>query len=263
MSSWHNQNTQSKPGWEVKTEVSISDVNDQNRVSFNMDDFENSIKQQGVRVKIFRTMFCPNVKSIDGAEHEINCNVPGCNGSGFIDKYPIEATVLIQHQQLDKKQYAEGYADAQNVTMTLPIGIEAQYFTLVELRDFTEIYFQRFAKSATKIDNLKYAAKRVNVLVDKTGKEYFANVDFTLDQNCSLMWKTGKAPATNTILSIHYEAPVQFRMVKALKCSRYVQIPNEYDSNKVDFVKAPELWLASKEYFVKRKDVDGNEIIPG
>jgi hypothetical protein len=96
-------------------------------------------------------------------------------------------------------------------------------------------------------------------MMDSTGKEYYQGIDFDLDQNGSIAWKSGKEPATGTIYSIHYEAHVQFRATKAMHSNRFTQVAVE---GGVKYVKMPEQWLLQKEFLVKRKDKDGNEILP-
>ena len=256
----HNNNTKKKPGWNVKEPITMIDPVSNNRVSFTPSEFERLIKQHGVRVKVYRSMFCPNVKSVDDGQHEIKCEIPGCNGSGIVDTHPIETYALIQNQNLEKLALAEGFVDGNSVAATFLIGIELQYFTLVELCDHTDIYFQHIKRSNGNIDVLKYRARRINVILSKKGIEYYQGIDFSIDPNGNVLWVVNRGPETGEIYSIHYEANVQFRATRAMHNNRFAQVKD--DDGKIAFVKMPEQWMLAKEFLVKRKDSEGNEILP-
>lgn len=260
MSSSHNNSTNKRTAWAVKEPTKIDDKYSDQRVSLSQDEFDKLLFQQGCRVKIYRTLYCPNVKSIDGAEHNIDCDM--CNGSGLIDLHPLETTIVIQNQNLEKYQLIEGNVDGNTVVGTFPIGIELQYFTLVELVDHTDIFMERIKRSSGDIDVLKYTAKRVNVCIDQNNVEYYECIDFKLDPNGNIMWKNGRGPSPSTIYSVHYEAAVQFRAVRALHVNRFVQVKDDGDAGKVAFIKMPEQWFLKKEFLVKRVDQNGNEILP-
>lgn len=247
------------PGWGTKTKTFVPGTHSTGRVDVDPVKLENLLKEKGVRVKVYRTVFCPNVKSIDGAEHNIDCKM--CNGSGFLDLYPIETISFIQNQALEKQINVEGMVDGNSVAATFPAGIELQYFTLVQLTDFTEPFFQRIKRQEGNADVLKYKALKVNALVDQGGKHFYQDTDFTLDQNGSVLWKPNRGPNPGDIYSIHYEAAVQFRAVRAMHVSRFTQIYSKNDGGTLH-MKLPEQWLLQKEFLVKRSDRDGNEILP-
>lgn len=261
MSDQHNKNTGKRTAWNVKAEKSFTANTTSVQTYLEIDKFDDLIKSKGVRVKIYRTMYCPNVKSVDGAEHEIDCTVSGCNGSGFIDRHPLTSIAFIQNQDLEKMAPVEGLVDGNSVQITFLSGIELQYFTLVELLDFSDIYFQRNKRVAVgQIDALKYNALRINMIIDENGVEYFHCIDCDIDPSGNLRWKTGRGPAAGVIYSVHYEAAVQYRATKAMHVNRFTQIKGA--DGGISHVKFPEQWVCQKEFLVKRKDVDGNEITP-
>ncbi len=256
-----NDITKRIPGWNVKELVSTVDLDPVSRVDLTPEDFDRLIKQKGANVRVFRTMFCPQVKSIDGGEHEVDCKL--CNGSGYLDRYPIETQSFLQALDLEKTQLPEGWLDGNSVSGTFPRGVELQYFTLVELLDFSDIYFQRVARSEGELDALKYKAQRVNVLVDYSGIEYFEATDFCLTpENGDVKWHAGRGPTPGTIYSVHYEAPVRFRAVKALAVNRFTQYKPKQEGGKVVHVKLPERWTLTKEFLVLRRDKNGDERLP-
>lgn len=245
------------PGWNTKTQTFVAAEHKSGRVDLDPAQFEKLIQEKGVRVKVFRTVFCPNVKSIDGAEHNIDCDM--CNGSGFLDRHPLCTLSFIQNQGLEKLPFVEGMVDGNSVAATFPAGVELQYFTLVQLQDFTEPFFQRVKRQQGNVDVLKYKATNVNMLVDGDGKEYYQENDFTLDPNGSILWKGDKSPMPGTIYSIHYEACVQFRAVRAMHTNRFTQVFSKSAGGALH-VKLPEQWLLQKEFLVKRVDQLGQEI---
>lgn len=186
----HNQTTTNRQAWQVRESVLVPAPNNQGRVDFDPSKFDIALQQKGIRVKIYRTTYCPKVKSVDGAEHEINCTL--CNGSGWLDVDPIcDVTALIYNQELDKLPQVEGFVDGNTVKMTFPVGIELQYFTKIEFQDFTEIFMQRLMRApGTLVDVTKYNAKRVNVLIDYFGIRYYQDRDFMIDCDGNIRWLT-------------------------------------------------------------------------
>lgn len=225
------------------------------KVDLNSQDFDDLVQSQGVRVKVYRSSYCPNVKSIDGAEHEIDC--PLCHGAQFIDRYPIKTWAFIQGQTLEKSHLVEGLYDGNSVYCTFMQNVELQYFTLVELCDFTEAFFERKKRQRGKLDVLRYPGKRVHLVIDKAGKEYFEGSDFCLDVNGNIKWKANKGPLPGEIYSINYETAIRFRAIKALHSNRFAQINSAKGTN---LLKMNEQWMLQKDYLITRKNLD-NEVI--
>lgn len=263
----NNKNTKAQKGWNVRETVKRIEEDPQGRVDLIPGDFDRLIKQKGAELRVFRTGYCPNVKSVDGAEHEIDCAL--CNGSGYIDLYPICTKGFMQTQELEKMyESKDGYHDGNTVSITFLIGIELQYFTRIEVVDYTELYYQRvLRKPATNIDILKYKACRINFIVDKNNVEYFQDTDFVLDPNGSVQWiqavraplaaPSYRKPADNVIYSIHYETHPTFRAVKAMHVTRFTQYRTTDKTEKnIEQIKLPEQWMCVKEFLLRRKDIN-------
>lgn len=251
----HNKNTKKAKGWNVREASVKPDTAPLQRVDVIPGDFDRLVEQKGINVKIYRSMYCPNVKSVDGAEHEIDC--PMCNGSGYIDLDPIHTKAFLQTQELEKNQGQAGYHDGNTVLATFKIGIEVQYFTLVELCDFTDIYYQRVLRNEdSDVDVLKYKACRVNTIIDREGKRYYQDQDFKLDPNGNIKWLDRK-PADGEVYAIHYEKHSQFRAVKAVHSNRYTQYKPSGQPD-VEHIKMCEQWMITKEFMLRRKDINTN-----
>lgn len=245
-------------GWNTRQNKVIDrNETDLTKVNLRFSEFDDLVRGQGVRVKVYRSSYCPNVKSIDGAEHEIDC--PLCRGAQFIDRYPIDIWAFLQSQTLDKNHFAEGFYDGNVVHATFMQGIELQYFTLIELCDHSDIYIERKKRQDGTKDVLKYPGLRVHMLMDSTGKEYFEGSDFKLDPNGDIIWGRNKGPDRGVIYTINYDTAIRFRAIKAMHSNRFAQV--DVDGG-TELVKMNEQWLIQKDYLVERKDIDGNAIEP-
>lgn len=242
-------------GWTGSVKTDTKRKSTLPKVNLRPEQFNQLILDQGVRVKIFRSVPCPNLKDIESGIHEIDC--PLCHGTQFVDRYPIEANLVIQSVQSEMSHLLEGLYDGNTVTMTFPSGIEAQYFTLVELLDFTENYIQRVSRQEGKVDNLKFKGIHVNLLIDQHGREYFEGSDFHLDINGNIAWVANKGPTKDTIYSIHYETLMRYRTVRALHVNRFGNVTK---GGKDEMAKMPETWVAYKVFLVDRNDQLGNLI---
>jgi len=261
MAYGHNNDTKKKRGWNVKESKTRPNADPSaTRVDLNPDQFDRLVDQKGVHVKVYRTALCPNVKSVDGAEHEIGDCVL-CETSGFIDVDPIETKVFLQSQNLESVQNVEGFVQGNSCMATFKIGIELQYFSKITLLDFSEIYYQRVMRTqGSDTDILQYAACRVNFVIDSAGVRYEQGNHFIINNDGDLKWNAGKAPADNVIYSIHYECAVQYRAVSAVHVNRFSQISQ---GETVEHLKFPEQWLLTKEYLVRRRNAAGEVLKQG
>lgn len=264
MSYGNNKTTKKIKGWNVKDNKTRPDPNPFQRIDLNPTDFDRLIQQKGVGCKVFRTLYCPNVKTVDSGEHEIDC--PHCNGSGYLDVDPLCTLVVIQTQELEMMfEGQDGYHDGNTVLMSFPIGVELQYFTRIELEDYTQPYYQRLMrKPGTNFDVLKYKACRINVvsqIVAGVLTFYFQDQDFKLDANGDINWTGSRKPADNAIYSVHYECHVIYRTVKAMHANRYSQFKT---GPTVEMIKYPEQWMCTKEFLLRRKDIQsGSDLLEG
>ena len=434
-----NRNTKRQPHWNGKNPAQIPDAAPRSRTALDPVAYDNLIKQHGVRVKVYRSMYCPNVKSVDGGEHNIDCTL--CNGSGFLDVDPIESVAYLANQNFQEEMTVEGYHDGNSVGGTFLGGVELQYFTRVDLMDFTQPFYERVLRRAdstkgsagtpavngvigrlefaytaatpvtasiaifrnalpggyfniisdgttrpvdlvlgdfnigspvnvvehhtneilivpreggtatekaedlvrlingittnssgqqitprpggpvtvgavlqrtctaslnsaqngviitqdvgvtTNItvptpagdvttnvvngmaltpamaasagtnpdDNLKYDCRRVNVIIDKTGRQYHQDISFRLTPQGNVRWIGTDQPDAQTIYSVHYESVIQYRATSAMHVNRFAQVPDR-STGLVAQVKMPEQWMLQKEFLIIRRDEYGNEI---
>jgi len=247
------------PGWKTKPEFREPNNRErsQGKVNLQTKEFDRLVAQQGVRVQVYRTFFCPNVKSIDGGEHNLTC--PLCQGNEFLDVKPLKTLAFIQSQDLEKLHKAQGYWDSNSAAATFLQGVEVQYFTLIELLDHTDIFFQRKKRSRGELDRLKYTATCINALVDSSGASYELGADFDLTEGGDIRWKPNRGPRRDQIYSVHYDALVQFRAMRAMHVNRFAQIE---EGPEIVHRKMNEQWSITKEYLVDRKHAQGDSLNP-
>jgi hypothetical protein len=246
-------------GWDPRKPVVVQKpAGARARVNLDPVALDRLILDQGIRVRVFRTSLCPNVKSIDSAEHNIDCKI--CNQTGFIDALPNDTWAFFQGIDFKKLPQEDGYYDGNTLSATFLAGIELQYYTLVELTDFTDIFFELIKRQEGPTDVLKYRARKVNMLVDQNGKQYLPTSDFVIDPNGSIQWIAGRSPLKGSIYSIHYEAAIQFRAMKAMHVHRFLQVSSRQKT--VEMKKAQQQWMLQKEFLVERKDIAGKRLAP-
>jgi hypothetical protein len=246
-------------GWDPRKPVTVpKPPGSRARVNLDPATLDRLILDQGIRVRVFRTALCPNVKSIDSAEHNIDCKL--CNQTGFLDALPNDTWAFFQGLDFKKNPNEDGFYDGNTLSATFLAGIELQYYTLVELTDFTDIFYELIKRQEGLVDVLKYRTKKVNMLVDQTGKSYFPTSDFILDANGSISWIPGRSPLKGSIYSIHYEAAIQFRATKAMHVHRFLQVSGKQKT--VEMKKAQQQWTLQKEFLVERKNVLGALLPP-
>lgn len=218
--------------------------------------FEALVENQGVRVNLYTTLLCPNVKKPDSNEHEIGC--PLCYGSAFIDVNPVETMTYLSNQRLLKRFEQQGVFDEATTEASFLPGVNLQYFARIDLIDFASIYYQIIQKQEGSIDRLKYQAYSVNYLIDKNGVTYTENTDFEVTSDTGDIKWLKQGPSIGTMYSVHYNYPIVFRAVNALHVNRFGQ--NSFKKpNRVN-VELPEQWIIKRDYLITKEDVDGNPI---
>ena len=108
-------------------------------------------------------------------------------------------------------------------------------------------------------DNLKYDCKRVNVVIDKVGDQYYQDIDFRLTPQGNISWILRVAEEPTGIYTVHYESVIQYRATSAMHINRFAQVPDR-STGLVAQVKMPEQWMLQKEFLIIRRDKYGDEI---
>lgn len=218
------------------------------------------IFKKGVRVTVWDILPCPNVKSIDGREHEINCHL--CDGNGYLDENPVETFAYTQSFNKDLLKNIEGTVTEWEegvAFFSFLVGVNLSYFSKVVLTDYAKPYYEQVQRQAGNSDKARYPIFSVKVLRDKNGVKYTEGTDFTVAEGM-VKWNENKGPSTGTIYSINYNSNVVYRCISALHQGRYgtneVQVPT------LEVVEYPEQWKVKLDYLITQKRADGSTIDP-
>lgn len=232
---------------------------------------EQLIKDLGVRVKIYKSTLCPNMKSLETTDHDIDC--PYCNNN-MVDFDCHESMALFQQQDLQETFRLTGTFHIDELIATFPIGETIQVYTKIELLDFAEDFYELIQRQVgVDTDNLSYNACTVLgvfAIVGGTLIRYYLDADFVIDSNGNIKWISTHKPADKTVYSIYYKHKPVYRTVKAIHRDRYSQFnlrsaDNEEIVNKktVDgktYIKMQECWILKRDYLLERRDGSGNKI---
>lgn len=237
------------------------------------------VKDLGVRVRVWKSTTCPNMKSIESFDHDVNC--PVCQNN-MIDFDCFETMALFQQQELVEQFKVQGTFSIDEVMATFRVGIGLQTFARIDLLDFKENFYELVQRQDSPltgpiIDKLKYPACDVDaVFVIRSGVaiRYHNGTDFKLDQNGSIEWLGTNRPADREIMSIYYRYHPVFRVTKAVHRDRFSQynITKDFasagipqDAYKVvgdkTYVKLPETWILRRDYLLDRKDKITNQVL--
>lgn len=215
------------------------------------------LQDQGVRVKVYKSFLCPNVKQIDDGLHQLECSL--CR-RGFVDKDPIETWSYIQSQAINKVFGKDGSFDDSHAAATFISGVELNYFSKIELVDFTSTFFERIQRQEGDIDRLKYSAHAVNYLLDQHGREWQSGQHFELSTTGDIKWVSFDRPDKATIYTVHYSYPVTFRAIQALHINRFGQ--SNFKNENRQMVEFQQQWIIKRDFLLDRTDVDNSPLSP-
>ena len=230
------------------------------------------VKDLGIRVRLFKSTVCPNMKSIESLDHDINCQI--CNHN-MIDFDCKETVALFQQQSLQQPFMTQGTFSIDEVQATFLSSETLQHYARIELIDFAEDFFELIERqSSGATDRLKYPACSVlAVFVVRAGvkKRFYEGADFKIDVNGDIEWTNSlNKPAAPEIYSVYYKFHPVFRAVKAIHRDRYTQFnnrPQNIEGPKVTiedrtYVKLSETWILKRDYLIERRGQDGALLPP-
>lgn len=234
-----------------------------------VDRLDQLIKDLGVRVRLYKSTVCPNLKSLESLDHNVNCSV--CDNN-MVDFDPICTTAMFQQQDFHEMFKIQGTFDVNEVLVSFLSGQTLQLYSRVEVLDFKEDFFQLVQRqefATTDTDILKYKACEVlGIFVIRSNvlTRFHQGADFELDVNGSIKWLGANRPNDKEIYSIYYKFHPVYRALKAVHRDRFsqyntrisqIQAP-KVTKDGVTYVKMPETWVLKRDYLIKRKDMDGN-----
>jgi hypothetical protein len=237
----------------------------------NVDRLDQLIKDLGVRVRVWKSTVCPNFKSLESLDHDVNCNL--CSNN-MIDFDCRETLALFQQQDLVEQFKLQGTFNMDELLVSFMAGVTLHIYSKIELLDFAEDFYEAVQRQENgDIDVLKYPACDVLAVFtaedSNTQTRYYQGNDFTLDQNGSIKWTGSHRPDDRQIYSVYYRYHPVYRAIKAVHRDRYSQFNLRSGTLKADgsktvdgktYVKMPETWILKRDYLLDRKDSQGQAI---
>ena len=238
----------------------------------NVDRLDQLINDLGIRIRIFKSTICPNMKSLESFDHNINCKL--CKNN-MIDFAPKETIALFQQQSLMRQFDIQGTFHIDEVLVSFLAGETLFPYARIEVLDFKEDFSELIQRqTGSNFDILKYPACKVFAIfttpTTTTKEEYYVDVDFKLDINGNIQWLGTHKPTDKQIYTIYYQFHPVFRAMKAVHRDRYGQYNNRIDQIEAPkitvgahtYVKLPETWVLKRDYLLEREDQQGNRITP-
>lgn len=170
--------------------------------------FDNLIKTHGIKFKHYRAAKCPIGKTdiYDTREPDATCTQ--CS-NGFFYIYQGDMTCAFTSNSEQVNQMDVGSVDGSNVQITVPRFYDNDETKSVYIIPFDRLYltdesitvvnWQLAEYNLKNINKLRFPVERVEFLMDSTGKQYYENTDFSI-QNGLIHWSKNH-PVYNLDLS--------------------------------------------------------------
>lgn len=204
------------------------------QVGMNPEAFQKLIEGKGVYMQISRPVPCPNIKDLHTGDHDPSCD--RChNGMMYFGDKTFIGTFM--GNNIQRQFEIQGQFDSEQVTIAVPTqaadgsDLDVQLFDQITLMDGNPVrYYQRVEANQSGIDRLQFPAISIEVIIDSTGNQYVADVDFTVYDG-NVKWISTNRPGYDLtiekgiIYSISYycrplftviSLPHQFRTTQAL-----------------------------------------------
>ena len=201
------------------------------RIDFRVDEFDQLIEDQGVRVKITPSILCPNRTEIHGTNHVLEC--PVCFGDEAVDlpKKSITTFAYIQGIKMDRIFEAQWQWDPKDAMISTQSDIRLYYWYKVEILDIASVYNQLIKRASTTVDNLRYIPIAASTdtdfhIIDSVGKEFEKDKHYRV-KNQTIIWKSlvsGQSPEAGKLFSIVYPVLPTFRVLTLLHENRYYYV---------------------------------------
>lgn len=235
-------------------------------VSFDVDQFDNAIRNHGVNFVHWRSMRCP-VGMIDEYDtrrpHEDHS---GCSNS-FLYTRAGDIRALFSGNSTGVSMTEIGAMDGSTVTITLPRVYDSG--EPVYIAPFDRLYlaeeavvvvnWQLFRHSISSQDKLSFLAVTVQDLVDAQGRRYVQGQDFEVRQG-RINW-IGKTPGADPqsgqgqVCSIRYTYRPYWYVKQLVHEVRVSQADNPYTGER-EVHRMPQMVVLQREYVFEKQERD-------
>lgn len=201
------------------------------RIDIAVKEFDNLIEDQGTRVRITPTIFCPrrSGKEIEesDANHDLNC--PLCSGSLLIDiaAEAYETWAYIAGVKLEQVFQPQSRFDLKDAMMTVKGTDRIAPWFKTEAIDFATLFNQVVLRGRGDTDKLRYAGQDPTEvvgasysLIDNDGAAYTRGDHFTVSGD-TLTWVGSSRPPAGKLYSILYPVVPTFRVIDLVHDTRF------------------------------------------
>ena len=157
----------------------------------NPKDFEQLIRNRGIRFKLEKSAYCPNFTNIDTQQHDPNCKL--CDG-GLVYYSETIISGILQNQKLERFYEVQGLWNVGECICTFSAydddgrAIDLAIYDKLSCLDYESRFVEVLEHSPTGIDRLKYPATSVEFL-RTTDKIYYVDSDFVITPEGYISWR--------------------------------------------------------------------------
>ena len=188
----------------------------QTQVNFDVKRFNQLLADQGLRMRHYKSAFCPNARDLESESHDINCTL--CD-NGMIEYDSEEFIGILTTSKLENRFLAEGSWRAGSAMLTVPSTTRLSYFDAIELLDADSIYSQLIKRGNANVDRTRYRIKEIKYLADAE-KQYYVDTDFKINRDGRIEWTSDNRPAIDKIYTVSYEYATRYRVVDFVHLTR-------------------------------------------
>ena len=198
--------------------------------------FEELIRNRGIRFRLDKSSYCPNVKDLDGRIHSPDCKI--CF-NGLIYYTSCEIRGIFQQGKYERLQEIVGgwsigeavvtfsaYTDSPEGEIGKGVPIDVRPFDRLTALDYSFRHTQLVEHSITGVDRLRYPALSVE-FISTASKRYYPDSDFVINPDGHIKWLTQSQPSFDQVASrgeiytISYTARSSYIVVNNLHESRW------------------------------------------
>lgn len=212
-----------KPPTTPMPEVILGQMQDNlDQVGMNPKPFEQLIRAKGIRMIHQKPLPCPNQLTLNGNDHDPNCN--NCY-NGFIYYDAKEFIGAFMGNSINRQFGMNGTWDLDQAQIVVPSKdkdgneMDFQFFDQIIIPDFTVRYYQRVEASQTGVDRLHFPGAKIDKVIGADGTEYVPGIDCTVDDRGYVRWLGSNRPGYNLdidsghIYSINYYTKPSFTII--------------------------------------------------
>lgn len=201
-------------------------------------DFDQLLRQRGIRMLVSKAAPCPNIITVDNNAHEPSCSF--CDNNGFIHYDEREIWGVFSGNSIQKTFEAHGVWEVGTAVVSFPTeyedGTEADFNTYdkIKIPDFTVRLWElkEYEPRPGNIQELRYPVEKVDSvssIINNVQKFYKLGVNFNIDSDGQIVWIDGKTPAFNSdtghgeVLTWSFYAEPVYLVVQSLRELRITQ----------------------------------------